>query len=161
MTAIGLINLGKDLFPALIKWNEFFLFFMEKVRWIRDVILLPITFPLKELFNLVLLDWWKSYLFIGFLLFNTYNTSYAIICGHLSTSSPIKLLLGPERLKIVGIILYRIVLWPLALFELIVHYVKKGYKRKHNVITLWGKFVFYLIVTVGVIIFLNWTINQI
>jgi len=161
MTAVGLINLGSDIFPTFVKWSEFFLFLMDKVRWIRDLVLLPIVYPMKELFNLVLLDWWKSYLFIGFLLFNTYNSSYAIICGHLSFSSPLRLFFGPERFKALGHIIFRILLWPLTLIGLLIHYFTKGYKKEHNVYTLWGKFVFYLVVTIVVLIFLNWTMNQI
>ncbi len=163
MTAIGVITFGEDILPSLIKWNDFFVFLIEKIRWIRDLVLLPITYPLREFFNLILFDWWKSYLFIGFLLLNTYNSSYTIICGHFSKSSYMSLLLDNFSLKLKTLyhILYRILLWPIVLVDLIKHYIDKGYEREHNVYTLWGKFIYYLGITILVLLFVNWTINKI
>ena len=62
MTAIGLINLGKDIYPAFVKWNQFIHYFLDTVRHIRNFILLPLSISI-EWFDFIMLDWFKSYLF--------------------------------------------------------------------------------------------------
>jgi len=156
MTAFGFINFGKDLLPGLVKWSEFILMFLEFFKKIRDFILFPLT-GFISLFHIELLEWFKSYLFIGLLTFNTYNFSYKVICGHLSNSSILRLVFGPDRIKTLFSILYTFLLWPIHLLSLAKHYYDKGYERKHNVYTLWGKYIFWVFFTVIGIVFINWT----
>ncbi len=156
MTAIGLINFGDDIFPAIVKWADFIKFGLELVKKIRDFFLFPITFPIDKLFDLELLEWYKSYLFIGFLFLSTFNFSYKKICGGFSSSSFIMLCFGKQRWRIALMILLRIFVWPIFIFELISHYIKGDYKRKHNVYTLWGKYLFWVLITTILIVFLNW-----
>ncbi|HCE55607.1 MAG TPA: hypothetical protein DER05_11695 [Lutibacter sp.] len=156
MTAIGIINFGDDIFPSLIKWINFFDFTLEFVKHIRDFILIPITYPIRQIFNLILLNWYKSYLFIGLLFLNTFNFSHSKICKSPSTSSLIMLCFGKERWKVALMILLRVFLWPIFIYELISHYIKGHYKRKHNVYTLWGKYIFWVTITTIIMIFLNW-----
>jgi hypothetical protein len=157
MTAIGFINFGDDIFPALIKWVDFIKLALDFVKKIRDFFLYPITFPIDKLFNLELLEWYKSYLFIGFLFLSTFNFSYNKICGSPSSTSFLRLCFGEQRWRIALMILLRIFAWPIFIFELISHYIKGEYKRKkHNVYTLWGKYLFWVIISTLLIIFLNW-----
>ena len=156
MTAFGFINFGKDLIPGLIKWSEFLLLALSFFKTIRNFILLPLT-GLITLFHFELHEWFKTYLFLGILSFNTYNYSYRKICGHFSSSSIITLVLGPQRFRIFLIILYKIFLWPIHIISLIKHYYEKGYLREHNVYTLWGKYIFWVFFSIIVIVFLNWT----
>ncbi len=156
MTAIGLINFGDDIFPALVKWGDFIKFGLDFVAKIRDIMLIPLTFPIDKIFGLELLDWYKSYLFIGLLFLSTFNFSYKKICRHSSSSSMISLCFGEQRWRIVLMILVRIFVWPIFIFELIRHYIQGHHKRKHNVYTLWGEYLFWVTITTLLIIFLNW-----
>ena len=121
MTAFGFINFGKDLLPGLVKWSEFILMFIGFFKKIRDFILFPLI-GFISLFHFELLEWFKTYLFIGLLTLNTYNFSYKDICGHLSNSSILRLLFGPSRIKTLLTILYTLLLWPIHLLSLVKHY---------------------------------------
>ena len=156
MTAFGFINFGKDLVPGLIKWSEFILKALDFFKIIRNFILFPVA-GFISIFNFEMQDWFKTYFFLGILSYNTYNYSYKKICGHFSSSSIITLIFGPERLKVFLVILYNLFLWPLHIFALITHYYEKGYKRQHNVYTLWGKYIFWVFFSIILIVFLNWT----
>ena len=160
MTAIGLINLGKDIYPAFIKWNDFIHYLIDVVKHLRNLILLPISLPL-EWIDIIMLDWYKSYLFLGFLTYNTYNISHRIICGARSHASLINLIIEKDRIRIFLHILVSIFLWPLLTVDLVKHYYEGKYYNKNNVYTLWGKYIFGVIVTTVLLIFLNWIINQI
>lgn len=156
MSAIGFINFGKDLFPSLIKWSQFILNALDFFKIIRDVILYPIS-GLISLFNFELYDWFKTYLFLGILSYNTYNFSHRKICGGFSQSSLVYLIIGPQRLRVFLSILFMILLWPLHIISLLQHYYDKGYKREHNVYTLWGKYIFWVFFSILAIVFINWT----
>ncbi|SEA38950.1 hypothetical protein SAMN04487990_1122 [Bizionia paragorgiae] len=156
MTAFGLINFGDDIFPAFVKWVDFIKYGLDFVAKIRDIVLIPLTFPIDKLFGLELLDWYKSYLFIGLLFLNTFNFSYKKICGHFSSSSMITLCFGEQKWRVALMILLRIFVWPIFILELIRHYMHGHHKRKHNVYTLWGKYLFWVDITTLLIIFLNW-----
>ena len=153
---MGFINFGKDLLPGLIKWSQFILKTLEFFKVIRDFVLYPIS-SIVHLFNFELHEWFRTYLFLGLLSYNTYNFSYRKICGHFSSSSLIRLSLGPERIKVFLIILYTIILWPIHIFTLFKHYYEKGYQTKHNVYTLWGKYIFWVFFAIIAIVFVNWT----
>lgn len=156
MSAFAFINFGKDLVPGLIKWSEFILKALLFFKIVRDFILLPLI-GFISLFKYELHEWFRTYLFLGILSYNTYNYSYRKICGHYSSSSIITLVFGPQRFKVFLIILYTIFLWPFHIFSLFQHYYKKGYKREHNVNTLWGKYILWVFLTIILIVFLNWT----
>ncbi len=160
MTAISLINLGKEIYPAVIKWSEFLYYLLDVVKHFRNFILLPISLPLQWI-DIIMLDWFKSYLFLGFLTYNTYNISHRVICGARSHDSLINLIIEKERIKIFIHILVSILLWPILTFDLIKHYYEGKYDNKNNVYTLWGKYIFGVIVATFLLIFLNWVINQI
>jgi len=160
MTAIGLVNLGKDIFPAFIKWNEFVIYALDFVKAIRDFVLIPISFPL-HLFNLDLFGWFKSYLFIGLLTYNTYNFSHRIICKSVSHASLRNLIFGKDRIRVFLHILITIILWPIFTFELVKFYAEGKQINKNNVYTLWGKYIFWVIISTILLMFTNWTINQI
>lgn len=160
MTAIGLINLGKDIYPAFIKWNEFIHYFLEAVKHFRNIVLLPFSLPLGW-FDFAMLDSFKSYLFLGLLTYNTYNISHRVICGARSHASLINLVIEKDRIRVFLHILVSIFLWPLLTFDLVKHYYEGNYTKKKNVYTLWGKYIFWVLITALLLIFLNWIINQI
>lgn len=156
ITSIGIINFGRDLVPGLIKWSEFILNALYFFKSLRDLILYPLI-EILSIFNYNLYDWFKTYLFIGILSYNTYNLSYRKICGDFSSSSIIRLLTGPERIRIFLLILYVILFWPIHMISLLQHLYKRGLKRKHNVYTLWSKYIAWVGITIVIIVFLNWT----
>jgi len=160
MTAIGLINLGKDIYPAFIKWNEFIHYFLDIVKHIRNFILLPFSIPIGW-FDFVMLDWFKSYLFLGLLTYNTYNMSHRVICGSRSHASLINLIIEKDKIRVFLHILVSILLWPILTFDLVKHYYEGKYTNTKNVYTLWGKYIFWVLITAVLLIFLNWIVNQI
>ncbi|MBP6756045.1 MAG: hypothetical protein KA210_07845 [Bacteroidia bacterium] len=160
MAAIGVINLGKDIYPAFIKWSEFMYYLLDVVKHFRNLVLLPISLPL-EWIDIIMLDWFKSYLFLGFLAYNTYNISHRVICGARSHASLINLIIEKDRIRIFLHILVSIFLWPILTFDLVKHYYEGKYDNKNNVYTLWGKYIFGVIFATVLLIFLNWIINQI
>lgn len=154
--AIDLINFFDDLFPALIKWIEFFQISFDHLAEIRDFLMLPLIFPLKEILNITIPSHLRSYIFIGFLLQNTYNYSHLVICGFPSNCSYWTLLIPIGWFKSFGRILYRILFWPSFFIELVIFYLNKEYREKHHVMILWGK---VLIAILSIAIFLvitNW-----
>lgn len=160
MTAIGLINLGKDIYPAFVKWNQFIHYFLDTVRHIRNFILLPLSISI-EWFDFIMLDWFKSYLFLGLLTYNTYNISHQAICGERSHATLINLIIGKDKIRVFLHILVSIFLWPVLSYDLVKHYYEGNYNNKKNVYTLWGKYIFWVLVTTFFLIFLNWIVNQI
>ena len=62
--AVSIINLQRDLFPALISWVSFFLKAFGIVELIRDIVLFPLTYISFELFNITLPSWLKTIIFI-------------------------------------------------------------------------------------------------
>ena len=142
MAAFGFLNFGKDLLPGLINWGKFILSALDFFKIIRNFFLYPLSY-LISIFNLEMTEWFKTYLFLGLLTFNTYNYSYRKICGHSSNTSLLRIIIGPQRFKILLFIFYHFLFWPLHIFELIEHYCKKGYEKKENVLTLWGKYIFW------------------
>ncbi|EFK36355.1 Uncharacterised protein [Chryseobacterium gleum] len=159
ITSFGIINFGKDLIPGLIKWGNFFLFFLDIFKKIRNFFLYPLNYVIS-LFNYELYELFKTYLFLGFIFFFTYNSSYKKICHHHSETSIMRLIIGPNRFRIFLIILFSIFFWPLRILELLKHYYEKGYERQHNVYTLWGKYLFWIFFTVTLFIFLNFWLSD-
>lgn len=75
MTAVSLINLGRDLKPALIRWAELFLKGFEVVGSVRDFVLAPFT-GLFSLFKVQIPLFVKNVCFIVFLFLVLYLKSF-------------------------------------------------------------------------------------
>ena len=87
--------------------------------------------------------------------------SHRVICGARSHASLINLIIEKDRIRIFLHILVSIFFWPILTFDLVKHYYEGKYDNKNNVYTLWGKYIFGVIVATVLLIFLNWIINQI
>lgn len=160
MAAISFINLGNDIYPAFIKWNQFFQYFLDSIRYLRNFILLPFTIPLGW-FDFVMFDWFKSYLFLGLLTYNTYNFSHRVVCGVRSHATFVNLIIEKDKLRVFLHILASILLWPFLTFDLVKHYYEGNYSNKKNVYTLWGKYIFWVLFTTFILVFVNWISNEI
>jgi len=158
--AIGLINLGKDIYPAFITFSQFIYHLLYIIRYVRNIILLPLSLPLQW-FNIELLDWFKSYLFIGLLSYNAYNLSHLKICGSFSHASIFMLFFGRNKLITLFYIIIMILTWPLSIFGVIIHYYKGNQKIKHNLYTLWGEYLISVIKITFFLIFINWVLIQV
>ena len=64
MTAISLINIGKDLGLAIKKWSEFLIKTVQLVESIRDFVLAPFTHLVEKLIHIPIPGTIKSYIFI-------------------------------------------------------------------------------------------------
>lgn len=81
LNGVALINLLADLFPTLIKWKNFFAVFFSFVAKLRDFLLYPLTVFFDWLFGISLPVWIRSYLFVGIIMFSTYNYAHKVVCG--------------------------------------------------------------------------------
>ena len=68
INAVSLINLQRDLFPALVKWVEFIQELINIFSSVKEFIFTPINYPLNAIFNLTLPEWLTTYIFIGFVV---------------------------------------------------------------------------------------------
>lgn len=74
LNAISLINLQKDLLPALRSWSQFAEFVFAQYSEYRDALLYPAIEGLK-LINISFPDGVRSYLLLGLIFFGTFAIS--------------------------------------------------------------------------------------
>jgi hypothetical protein len=69
LNAISLINLQKDLFPALISWKNFFIDYFHAVQDIKNFLFTPLI-KLFLIVDISLPNWLTTYLFFSFIVFS-------------------------------------------------------------------------------------------
>lgn len=67
ITAISLIQLADNFWPALIKWVSFFQFWIDSIRLFRDILFYPFEWIHPELIGL-----FKDYVLVGIFISNCY-----------------------------------------------------------------------------------------
>lgn len=70
LNAISLINLQKDLFPALHKWSLFFENILLHYNNAKEIVFYPLLYVSESLFSFSIPSWVTTYLTIG-IIFST------------------------------------------------------------------------------------------
>lgn len=155
LSALGLIKLTDDLIPTLIKWMDFFRYFLDLFRSVRDLFLFPVLYVIS-LFKTTVPEWMKTYVFLGVIFLLSYNRSYRKICGHPSESSLIRFIQSGFQGGTARQMLFWIFLWPIKIVGLLQHYTQKEKRELHHVQTRWGKDLLTSLILAFFLVFLNY-----
>ena len=122
LTAIDLISIQENFWPALIKWSEYFKQYWQLFRELRDFLLWPLI-KFLTWFDFELSEYWRSHLMLGGII-----ASHFILSGRVNNRIPIegegkKVLYKPKHKKSYFLdVLILIAMGPFAILFLISEY---------------------------------------
>lgn len=155
LTVFSILNFFDELFPAVINLTEILTILLKFVRVIRDVIFFPLDWAIFKIFKVEIYSWLKTYIFLGLLLWRSYNNAHLNVCGFSGLTGLINLLVPGNFTKTLILIIWHILSWPYNFIELTRHILKGGLKNKRNVLTFWSKTLIGIFLCVFIIALLN------
>ena len=148
MTAVDLIQIGDNLWPTLIKWADFFGFWIGFIRDIRNIVFTPFDW-----INISVPVWLKDYLLFGsFLTSSLFSSSY-----RLDKDGEIFESVG----SLVFWFLIMVVVYPISLFGLLSRALDKNNDSlSMPLLILFLKVVSRVILVSIAIVFINYILTQ-
>jgi len=137
LNAIALINLVSDLFPTLVKWQDFFVFVLSFVSDLRDFVFYPFTQLLKWSFDITVPVWIRSYIFLGIIIFSTINYAHRMVCGFSLVYVSFNRSAG--YLSLLWNLISSVLFFPMYFYQLIKYYFQDKENRvSRNVYAFFG-----------------------
>jgi hypothetical protein len=106
LNSISLINLQKDLLPALVKWNDFFINIFDNYHAAISILFTPARFVVRTLFHVTIPSPLMHYIVMALLVTGTLVRTLKTI-NHPGT-------------PYVHITIYLLLFWPLVFFTFLV-----------------------------------------
>jgi hypothetical protein len=147
LNAISLINLQKDLIPALRAWSSFIDVILIRFANIRDFILYPITQPLSIVFDITIPVAIRSYAIIGFIFACTF-----VLAARQAQSHDILDDLKKPQWVLVVVLFYPIVAW------FMLAHSKSAQDIKLRQLTFW--FLMLILFAIMLILFLDFLLKN-
>ena len=153
MTAIDLIQIGDNFWPTLIHWMDFFQFWIDAIRSVRDWLFSPFGW-----IGLSVPGWIKDYLVFGLLVANSF---IAVVISLAKKEKSFSYIKGLFKITFYRSLFSSILTWPILLLGVILIATGKvkikdnqifGIKDYRNII----KIILRVIIVASIIILINY-----
>ena len=162
LNAVDLIRIADNFWPTLIHWTDFIQFWIDAIRWLRDILFIPLSW-----IDIKLNTFYKDYFLFGAILTNS------LLIASLNTSTKNDIQKEFEALQdkpfIFRAIKYGIyflgimIVWPIIALVIVLLFFPIGLNNHEiNLRNLVFQTLFRILIVISILIFINYlTINVI